>query len=232
MQTAEYLEGLVREQKEEWAQRAIEGRVYNRERPKTISYEDRTVVLIEKDNSYPGCDNLDKLSITTEKGLFVLNDMIIKSTVFMDGGGVFGLIENRSLDIPWKFRVVYGSKSLEMFKGNLYPLFHEMGHANPGPNDGEDIGLEVACWAKADEMIERLGLTLFENDVERELYRDVNLRSYDPYGENGFSPTSLMAQIDHKSFSFEIVSGLTIAATRGESLVELCTKLIEEKSAH
>jgi len=261
--TAQYLLGLYQDNKARQEQRRGKKLTFYEDRPKCISYDDGTEIRLEHDTTHPTINTLDRVTIKTAKGVFVLNDMLQEPISIFDTGYNFDFSRTASSDDPNypKYVIFYGSVSLETFKGNIYSLLHEFCHASIDIREGynKGVALESAVWDETDKLIQEMGLNLFDNDEERQLYRDVHLRTYDLFNEAKSVKTGLMTlidcftldprtaqeitetsqeQIDEVEFMNEykklknnitLIYGLALASCQGMSLVDLCNRLIAEK---
>jgi hypothetical protein len=232
--TEKYLVQLYedyRKRRERWVGKKLP---FCEQRPKTISYGEGLEIRLERDATHPTLTHFDRVAIQTPKGVFILNEMTDKPVLFFDSGEDFELHSEYKGPRQGGYYVVYGSERLQKSKRNLYVLLHEFCHLdlNTDRRYGSKVELEPAVWKATDKLVQRIGLQLFDNETERMLYRDVNLRTYDPFGEAGLIKEGLMAGIDRNKFQYEVIKGLIEASFLGLPLEPLCKKLIEEKKAN
>jgi phenylpropionate dioxygenase-like ring-hydroxylating dioxygenase large terminal subunit len=197
-------------------------------RPRCISYDDGTQIRIERDSKSLAQGTPDIILFETAKGTFVLNEMTDEPVLFYDTGDYFTFYESYQRNKPRTKEVLYGSDLLKKFKGNIYILLHELGHYQSDKRELDKPAEEVHAWKEADKFVEVMGLTLFDNDEERQLFRDISLRTYDPFNGYKIVQNELMKQIDAKKFDMNLLYGLVHISERGKSLVRLCKKLISE----
>lgn len=200
------------------------------DRPKSINYKDGTKIILENDKTYPTIRYYDKVTIKKGRKSFVLNDMTGTRCSFFDDGEGFEFSECIFGEYLVKYCVIYGSLQLEKSKTNVYTLLHELSHLKLAILDKDEskLELEVSAWKEADGLAKEMGLVLFDKAEEKKLYRDVCLRTYDPFNEKGAITTGLMKDITYARFDSHVISGLMEAAHQGESLVKLCNGLLEK----
>lgn len=208
-----------------------------KDRPKTITYDNGLKIILERDMvNYPK-KSFDIITIQTPKGNFTLPKDIyawyglkVDDCIhFCDSGNEFWRHST-----PFEDLVEYGSLTLQKTKKNIYSLLHEIGHITGESQEVEArrpiLEMEQEAWEKADMLLDRMGLILFENETEKTLYRDVNLRNYDPFDEENLVQDSLIVQITQDRFDYRVLRALIQAAELGLNLEELCNRLIDEKN--
>ena len=197
-------------------------------RPVTISYPGGTHIVLERVRNHLSDFN-DTVTVQTTNGSFILNEVAGYPVTFVDTSlrPSFG-----ARDIgPGErdFFVYYCSKLLKKSERNLYALLHELCHPKHHFTGVEKPVREARIWDEADLLLAKMGLIPFENETERQLFRDVHIRTYDPFGKAKVIKIGLMSRIKQDRFSFEVLEGLIRASESGQNLEVLCRRLLEEK---
>lgn len=195
-------------------------------RPRTITYEDGTSVLLERVATHLPEARCDRISIRTSNGTYVLNDMTDASVSFIDGGQSFECNPEPRANGSTDFFIFYRSIELELRSG-LYSLLHEFCHvAVHGSGHNSIAHTENTVWDEADKLASAMGLVLFDNATEQRLYRDICVRTNDLDDAEGIDYESIIRDIHFGRFGREVIFGLLEAAKRGIPLEGICTQLL------
>lgn len=198
------------------------------DRPRTITYEDGTSVILERVATHLPEAHCDRITIRTSNGTYVLNDMTKASVLFIDGGGSFECSPELRDDGSVDFFIFYNSIALELRSG-LYSLLHEFCHvAVYGSGNNSTAHIENAVWDAADKLASKMGLILFDNATEQRLYRDICVRTNDLDDAEGIDYESIIRDIHFGRFGREVIFGLLEAAKQGVPLEEICAALLSE----
>jgi len=200
-------------------------------RPQKINYESGIVLTLERDISIPEVDTLDLVTIGYGEKFHQLNGWLPEKTFFSDVSVSMMAIKDPESEEGINYVVFFHSPELKRSQTNIYGLLHEMGHISLYMQDHphcQGFKAEVLAWEEADRMVEKMGLTLFESDTERKLYRDLFLLTHSYKTNHKYPIEGLATKFDINQLSLLERVGLLQVLTQGRNLEELTEQLIKE----